>query len=294
MERLAARAKINLFLDVKEKRPDGYHEVSTVMQSITLADLIELSVNETNPQVIYADSPACDFHDDIIIKSWQALRARTGLDMPFTAMVRKVIPVAAGLGGGSADAAATLVGLNSLFGLGLSDADLVEIAADIGADVPFFIAGGTAIGTGAGEIIKPADAMPDCAIVIIKPKTNISTARAYQDYDDFIEGGGTIARDGNIQGMLSALAASDYKDVCAALFNSFEPAIFAKHPEIAAAKQAALDDGADAALMSGSGSTIFALTRDPKTAGVIAKNAAANGAASHIVKPCNTAIVALS
>lgn len=294
MERLAARAKINLFLDVREKRPDGYHEVSTVMQNINLADLIELSVNETNPQVIYADSPACDFHDDIIIKSWQALRGRTGRDMPFAATVTKVIPVAAGLGGGSADAAATLVGLNSLFDLGLSDTDLIDIAADIGADVPFFIAGGTALGTGAGENIEPVDAMPDCDIVIIKPKTNVSTARAYQDYDDFIEAGGTGARDKNVEDMLSALAGGDYKGICAALFNSFEPAIFAKHPEIAAIKQAALNDGADAALMSGSGSTIFALTRDPGKAGVIAKNAEANGATAYIVKPCNTAIVELS
>lgn len=294
MQRLAARAKINLFLDVGQKRPDGYHQLSTVMQNVTLADSIELSVNETGPQVVYGDSSPCDFHDDIITKAWQALRDKTGRDMSFTALVRKIIPVAAGLGGGSADAAAALIGLNRLFDLGLSDAELVELAAGIGADVPFFITGGTAIGTGAGEILQSVSAMPDCDIVIIKPPVDISTARAYKDYDDFIEGGGTISRGEGVGAMLSALAAGDYGAVCGALFNSFEPAIFAKHPEIADVKNSALTEGADAALMSGSGSTVFALTRDPETAGRIAKKAANNKSISHIVKPCNTAIVGLS
>lgn len=293
MERLAARAKINLFLDVKEKRPDGYHEVSTIMQNVSLADTIELSISETAPQVVYADSTACDFRDDIIIKAWQALRDETGKDMPFTAKVRKTIPIAAGLGGGSADAAAALIGLNRLFGLDLPAKQLVSIAARIGADVPFFIKGGTAVGTGAGEILSPAPAMPDCEIVIIKPPVDVSTSRAYQDYDDFVEAGGDVNRGAEVGVMLSALAAADYAAVCGALFNSFEPAIFAKHPEIAAIKAAAINAGADAALMSGSGSTVFALTKDPDIAGRIAAQAAQDKAISHIVKPCNIAIVEL-
>ena len=293
MEKLAARAKINLFLDVKEKRPDGYHEISTIMQNVTLVDSIEFSENKTGPQVVYTDCPACDFHDDIILKAWQALRKKTGRDMLFTAQVKKVIPVAAGLGGGSADAAVALVGLNRLFDLGLSNADLVYLASGIGADVPFFLSGGTAIASGAGETLKSVVVMPDCDIVIIKPPLDVSTARAYQDYDDFIESGGIVRRDIDIESMLSALKAGDYDAVCGALFNSFEPVMFARHPEIAAAKAAAIKDGADAALMSGSGSTVFALTRNSETAGRIANNAARSAAVVHIVKPCKTAIVEL-
>jgi 4-diphosphocytidyl-2-C-methyl-D-erythritol kinase len=293
LERLAARAKINLFLNVQEKRPDGYHEVTTVMQNVTLADLIEISINETGPQVIYSDTPACDFHDDIIIKAWQALRNESGGEMPFTAVVRKTIPVAAGLGGGSADAAAALIGLNKLFNLGLSNGRLAGIAAGIGADVPFFIEGGTALGTGAGEILTPIAGLPDCEIVIIKPPVDISTARAYQDYDDFIESSAAEIERGDSLKLLSALEAGDYKAVCAALYNSFEPAMFAKHPEIVEVKAEAIAAGADAALMSGSGSTVFALTRDPETAGRIARGAELKGAVSRIAKPCNKAIVAL-
>jgi 4-diphosphocytidyl-2-C-methyl-D-erythritol kinase len=288
---LTARAKINLFLDVFDKRSDGYHDIVSVMQCVTLADELVLAPSDSGPEVVYRNCPACDFHDDIILKAWQVLRDASGRDLNFSAQVSKRIPVAAGLGGGSADAAATLIGLNKLFGLGMSVAELTRLAATIGADVPFFMSEGTKQVEGAGEILRPAPPMPDCAVIIVKPAIDVSTARAYQDFDDYT-GDASPAR-GGLSAILSAMAAGDYESFCSALHNSFEPAIFAKHPEVKMAKDAVLAAGADAALMSGSGSTVFALTRSPDVVSGIQTAGRRAGAAVFAVKPCNIPVVAV-
>ncbi len=287
MLKLIAHAKINLFLDVHDKRPDGYHNVSTIMQNVTLADEITLLPHESGVDVVYQDYPVSDFKHDLIISAWRALAERTGRDMSFSASVKKVIPAAAGLGGGSADAAATLIGLNELFELHLSDAQLREIAASIGADVSFFINGGTALAVGAGEVLSPKPPLPDCEVVIIKPAIDIATDRAYQDLDEFTE---PIESTGP-EALLTALSTGDYTGVCRALFNSFEPVIMAKHPEVRKVKEAALAAGADAALMSGSGSTVFALTRSLTTREHIAAAAKDIGARAYAAKPCNAGVV---
>lgn len=289
MLKLIARAKINLYLDVGDKRPDGFHDVSTVLQSVSLADEITFTPNQSGIEVVYADCGKCDFHNDLIIQAWEALAGLTGHDASFTADVRKTIPVTAGLGGGSTDAAAALIGLNKLYGLGLDDAGLKRIAEDIGADVPFFLTGGTMEGIGAGEILRPLPAMPDCEIVILKPTVDVSTGRAYQDFDE-----AGVAADEDRPGisvMESALAGGDYTQVCAALYNAFEPVIMDKHPEIRAAKVAALAAGADAALMSGSGSTVFALTRSSDTVESIISAGEETGAQAYRAKPCNESVV---
>jgi 4-diphosphocytidyl-2-C-methyl-D-erythritol kinase len=286
MRQYAARAKINLFLDVKEKRPDGYHEVCTVLQSVDLADDIRVSPGGGAPTVNYRDCPTCDFHDDLIIKAWQALLDATGNAPPFSAEVTKRIPVAAGLGGGSADAAAGLVAFNDIFSLGLSSDDLREIAARVGADVPFFIDGGAAVGRGAGELLEPAPVMPDCNIVLIKPPVDIATDRAYKDLDGY---SGLQPLDE--APILAALASNDYQAVCRSIGNSFEPVVFERHPEIEVFKAGAIAEGADAACLSGSGSTVFALTRDKEAADRIAAGASAAGAKVFQTKPCDKAIV---
>ncbi len=286
-----AHAKVNLFLEVLDKRPDGYHQIVTIMQCVTLADEIILDATESGPEVIYHNRPACDFHDDIILRAWQALRDATGQDMNFSATVNKRIPVAAGLGGGSADAAAILIGLNKMFDLGLTTAGLTELAVGIGADVPFFLSDGTKHAEGAGEILRPAPPLPDCEIVIVKPGIDVSTARAYQDFDDY--DGDTAPPPGTLAKMLGAMAASDYAGVCANLHNSFEPPIFAKHPEIQETKDILMAAGADAALMSGSGSTVFALTRSAEAAANVSRAGRQMGASVYSVKPCNKPIVAV-
>jgi 4-diphosphocytidyl-2-C-methyl-D-erythritol kinase len=287
--KLIARAKINLYLDVGDKRPDGFHDVNTILQSVTLADELTFTPNDSGIEVVYADSFKCDFHNDLIIQAWEAMAGLTGHKCSFTADVKKEIPVAAGLGGGSADAAAALIGLNKLFSMGLEAAELKRIAEDIGADVPFFLVGGTMEGTGAGEILRPLPAMPDCEIVILKPAVDVSTGRAYQDFDE----SGIATDEGKpaIGAMESALAAGDYKQVCAALYNSFEPVIMAKHPEIRAVKEAALAAGADAALMSGSGSTVFALTRSSDVVESVISAGEETGALGFRAKPCNESVI---
>ncbi|MFA5867189.1 MAG: 4-(cytidine 5'-diphospho)-2-C-methyl-D-erythritol kinase [Actinomycetota bacterium] len=289
MLKFIARAKINLYLDVADKRPDGFHEVKTVLQSVTLADEIMFTPNESGIEVAYGDFGKCDFHNDLIIQAWEALAALTGHDACFTADVKKVIPAAAGLGGGSADAAAALIGLNKLYGLGLDQADLRRIAEDIGADVPFFLTGGTMEGTGAGETLKPLPAMPDCEIVILKPSVDVSTGRAYQDFDE----AGTAADEHKpgLDALESALSNGDYGQICESLFNAFEPVIMGKYPAIRAAKEAALAAGADAALMSGSGSTVFALTRSSGIVEDIISAGEETGAQAYRAKPCNVAVV---
>ncbi len=289
MLKLITRAKINLYLDVGAKRPDGFHDVNTILQTITLADEITFTPNESGIEVVYADSFKCDFQNDLIIQAWEAIAALTGHDASFTAEVKKTIPVAAGLGGGSSDAAAALIGLNKLYGLGLEDAELRRIAEDIGADVPFFLTGGTMEGTGAGEILKPLPAMPDCEIVILKPSVDVSTGRAYQDFDE----AGLVAQANKplIDNLKAALANGDYEQVCASLYNSFEPVIMDKHPVIGAAKAAASAAGADAALMSGSGSTVFALTRSSDIVEDIISAGEETGAQAYRAKPCNVSVV---
>lgn len=290
MLKLIARAKINLYLDVGDKRPDGFHEVTTVLQNVTLADEITFTPNDSGIEVIYTDYLACDFKHDLIIQAWEALAALTGHDATFTARVQKNIPVAAGLGGGSADAAATLIGLNKLYGLDLADAGIQSIARDIGADVPFFLTGGTMMGEGAGEILRPLPPMPDCEIVVLKPQVDISTSRAYQDFDEATD----ITPPGShpaVQDVLTALEAGDYEFLCGSLYNAFEPVISRIHPEIAACRQAALKAGADAALMSGSGSTVFALTRSLETVEEIIAAGEETGAEGFRTKPCNAAVI---
>ena len=286
---LHACAKINLFLDVLDKRPDGYHNVSTVMQSVELADIISLSGGAGGVDVTYAGCAVCDFHDDLIVKAWKALIEATGRKISFTADVAKVIPIAAGLGGGSADAAAALIGLNILADLNLSPAELSEIGAKIGADVPFFLTGGTALAEGAGEKITPVAAMPDCHIVIAKPPVNVSTGRAYQAYDDYRE----ETTSGRTTEVLAALKAGDYERLCGALHNSFEPVIIAAEPAVGEVKKAMLEAGANAALMSGSGSSVFALTREAPAAETVAAAANKAGAAVFITKPCQSAVVVI-
>jgi 4-diphosphocytidyl-2-C-methyl-D-erythritol kinase len=288
--KLIARAKVNLYLDVGDKRPDGFHEVTTVLQNITLADEITFTPNESGIEVVYTDYLACDFKNDLIIQTWEALADLTGHEATFTARVQKNIPVAAGLGGGSADAAAALIGFNKLYGLGLEDASIQEIAQDIGADVPFFLKGGTMLGEGAGEILSPLPPMPDCEIVILKPQVDISTSRAYQDLDE-AAGVGPAGSHPVVQDVLTALEAGDYEFLCGSLYNAFEPVISRLHPEIAACRQAVLTAGADAALMSGSGSTVFALTRSASIVEEIIAAGEETGAKGFRTKPCNAAVI---
>lgn len=175
-----ANAKINLELKILDKRPDGYHDIESVFQSINLSDFLVLEKSKQND---FYGAINCSLEDELILKAKKALEEAVGKKLPCKIHLHKAIPIAAGLGGGSADAAATLLGLNNLYQLNLPEQELLRIAAKIGGDVPFFVVGGTCQVSGKGEIIKPVKKEVSDYLVIFRPHKRLDTPKMYQLHD---------------------------------------------------------------------------------------------------------------
>lgn len=251
-----APAKINLSLDVTGKRPDGYHEVEMIMTTIDLADRIELT--ELPENVIRVASHNRFVPDDQRNLAYQAaklLKERFQVKKGVSIMITKVIPVAAGLAGGSSDAAATLRGLNRLWDLKLSVEELAELGAEIGSDVSFCVYGGTALATGRGEKIRHISAPPHCWVVLAKPTIGVSTAEVYRRLNL------QQVRHPDVQAMIDAIEEKSFQKVCGQLGNVLESVTLSLHPEVAMIKNQMKRFGADAVLMSGSGPTVFGLVQ---------------------------------
>lgn len=251
-----APAKINLSLDVTSKRPDGYHEVEMIMTTIDLADRIELTALPEN--VIRVASHNRFVPDDQRNLAYQAaklLKERFQVKKGVSIMITKVIPVAAGLAGGSSDAAATLRGLNRLWDLKLSVEELAELGAEIGSDVSFCVYGGTALATGRGEKIRHISAPPHCWVVLAKPTIGVSTAEVYRRLNL------QQVRHPDVQAMIDAIEEKSFQKVCGQLGNVLESVTLSLHPEVAMIKNQMKRFGADAVLMSGSGPTVFGLVQ---------------------------------
>ncbi|QKN94158.1 4-(cytidine 5'-diphospho)-2-C-methyl-D-erythritol kinase [Bacillus amyloliquefaciens] len=251
-----APAKINLSLDVTSKRPDGYHEVEMIMTTIDLADRIELT--ELPENVIRVASHNRFVPDDQRNLAYQAaklLKERYQVKKGVSIMITKVIPVAAGLAGGSSDAAATLRGLNRLWDLKLSVEELAELGAEIGSDVSFCVYGGTALATGHGEKIRHISAPPHCWVVLAKPTIGVSTAEVYRRLNL------QQVRHPDVQAMIDAIEEKSFQKVCGQLGNVLESVTLNLHPEVAMIKNQMKRFGADAVLMSGSGPTVFGLVQ---------------------------------
>ncbi|XBW82605.1 4-(cytidine 5'-diphospho)-2-C-methyl-D-erythritol kinase [Bacillus velezensis] len=251
-----APAKINLSLDVTSKRPDGYHEVEMIMTTIDLADRIELT--ELPENVIRVASHNRFVPDDQRNLAYQAaklLKERFQVKKGVSIMITKVIPVAAGLAGGSSDAAATLRGLNRLWDLKLSVEELAELGAEIGSDVSFCVYGGTALATGRGEKIRHISAPPHCWVVLAKPTIGVSTAEVYRRLNL------QQVRHPDVQAMIDAIEEKSFQKVCGQLGNVLESVTLSLHPEVAMIKNQMKRFGADAVLMSGSGLTVFGLVQ---------------------------------
>lgn len=251
-----APAKINLSLDVTSKRPDGYHEVEMIMTTIDLADRIELT--ELPENVIRVASHNRFVPDDQRNLAYQAaklLKERFQVKKGVSIMITKVIPVAAGLAGGSSDAAATLRGLNRLWDLKLSVEELAELGAEIGSDVSFCVYGGTALATGRGEKIRHISAPPHCWVVLAKPTIGVSTAEVYRRLNL------QQVRHPDVQAMIDAIEEKSFQKVCGQLGNVLESVTLSLHPEVAMIKNQMKRFGADAVLMSGSGPTVFGLVQ---------------------------------
>lgn len=247
-----APAKINLTLDVLYKRPDNYHEVEMIMTTVDLADRIGLESREDGQiKIALKDNFVPDDQRNFAYQAAELIKSTYGIKEGVTISIEKEIPIAAGLAGGSSDAAATLRGLNELWNLKLSLDELAELGAKIGSDVSFCIYGGTALATGRGEIIEELPAPPTCWVVLAKPKIGVSTADVYGGLK--IEG----LQHPNTKQMIQAIETNDYELMCKSFGNVLETVTFNLHPEVVTIKEQMQRFGADAALMSGSGPTVF-------------------------------------
>nr|WP_269151749.1 4-(cytidine 5'-diphospho)-2-C-methyl-D-erythritol kinase [Sutcliffiella horikoshii] len=251
-----APAKINLSLDVLHKRPDGFHEVKMIMTTIDLADRIELSERKDGQiSIISHNRYVPDDNRNLAYQAASLLKDRYNVQQGVSIAITKVIPVAAGLAGGSSDAAATLRGLNKLWKLGLTLDELAEIGAEIGSDVSFCVYGGTALATGRGEIIKHIPAPPHSWIVLAKPTIGVSTAEVYNNLNlDKVT-------HPDVDGMLEAIYENDYAKMIGLVGNVLESVTLKLYPEVAHIKDQMKKFGADAVLMSGSGPTVFGIVQ---------------------------------
>lgn len=249
-----APAKINLTLDVLYKRPDQYHEVEMIMTTVDLADRIGLEPRKDGQiKIISTDRFVPNDERNFAYQAAKLLKDTYGITEGVSIKIDKEIPIAAGLAGGSSDAAATLRGLNEMWNLNLTMDELAEHGAKIGSDVSFCIYGGTALATGRGEKIKELPAPPTCWVVLAKPKIGVSTADVY----------GGLKLEGiehpNTKQMIEAIETQNYELVCKSLGNVLETVTFKLHPEVITIKEQIQRFGADAVLMSGSGPTVFGL-----------------------------------
>jgi 4-diphosphocytidyl-2-C-methyl-D-erythritol kinase len=250
-----APAKINLTLDAVYKRTDGYHELETIMTTIDLADRIDLMSKETGMIRLESSSGLVPQDErNLAYRAAALLKKKIGVKHGVHIYIHKHVPVAAGLAGGSSDAAATLRGLNRLWKLGLADAQLAEIGAEIGSDVPFCIYSNTSIAQGRGEILTPLTAPPSCWVVLAKPMHGVSTADVFDNLKV-----DQIKEHPDTQAMLQAVTSQDYVTIYQKLANVLEPVTMEMYPEVQRLKEKMIQFGADGVVMSGSGPVVYGL-----------------------------------
>ena len=258
--RLRALAKINLGLDILRKREDGYHEVRMIMQTIQMYDVLEMRKVKKPGISLSVNYPYIPSDErNLVYKAAKLLRDEFQVKEGVEIRLEKFIPVAAGMAGGSSDAAAALVGVNRLFKLGLSEKDLMERAVNIGADVPYCVMRGTALAEGIGEKLTRIAQVPDCFVLIGKPGINVSTKAAYESLQL-----DQIQTHPDIDGMIRDIESGDLRAMTEKMENVFEPGIIGRYPVIGEIKALMEEHGALRAMMSGSGPTVFGIFDDRK------------------------------
>jgi len=276
---LQAHAKINLFLDVLYKRPDGYHEIETVFQSIGLHDNLTLRKIKKGIEIRCAHPQVPSDASNLAYRAAELIFNTSNTSGGVEIAIDKNIPVAAGLGGGSADAATTLVGINKLFDLGYQRDFLMQLGAKLGADVPFCILGGTAKGRGIGEILTPLPSFAGCHLVLANPGFEVKTSWAYHSLNlagDKKKRSATKNQKKITSFLLTKskknvnILGQEIREVCNEFFNIFENTVIAKYPIIAELQKKLRDAGALGILMSGSGPTVFAFVYDESHAKAVA------------------------
>lgn len=276
--RTVAPAKINWTLEVLGRRGDGYHEIRSVIQTIDLCDVVYLEAADKLSLEVSGEHEATE--DDLALKAARALAERVGRELPAAIRIEKRIPVAAGLGGGSSDAAALLRCMNCFHSLGLSQEELAAIGAGVGSDVPFFVFGGTALVEGRGERVTPLRDMAEkWAVLIVPPVAPVEkTERMYAALTqaDFGDGSGTQAA---MEAIQAGLTLDDWL-----ITNVFERAAYEVFHDLAAYRYALVKAGASAVYLAGSGPGLFALAKDGGTARETAKRVKPDGGRVHAAR----------
>lgn len=255
--RLRAYAKVNYALEVGRLRQDGYHDIRSVMQSVSLFDEVEIercASEELELTVEPADADTGDPRQNTVRRVWEMLRDLGGRSLPARVRLKKRIPSGSGLGGASADAAAVLVGLDEMFSLGLGASGAREIGARIGADVPFCVAGGTALAEGVGEELRPLPAPPDHRLVLVRPDGGASTAAIYRGYDRLPK-----LSEFYVEPVAAALKAGDLPELARTSGNALAPVTKSLVPEVEEYERHLRSRGALGAAMSGSGTAVFGI-----------------------------------
>lgn len=260
--KLKAMAKINLGLDVLRRRSDGYHDLRMIMQTVYLYDQIEIAEKETSGITLTTNAGYLPVNEDnLVYKAAKLLMEEFGIEQGVRIHLKKYIPVAAGLAGGSSDAAAVLIGINRMFRLGLSKEDLKKRGVKIGADVPYCIMRGTALAEGIGDVLTPLPAAPDMHVVLAKPPIHVSTGFVYTNLK-----ADQLAYHPDIDAQVEAIRAGDGYAMAKLMGNVLETVTIPAYPVIEEIKEEMKRAGALGAMMSGSGPTVFGLFDDAKKA----------------------------
>ncbi len=254
-------AKINLTLDVLGKRPDGYHDVEMIMQTVSLYDMIIVDKCDEGIEITTNLKFLPTNENNIAYKAASEFFSYTNINKGCKIMIHKNIPVAAGLAGGSGNAAAVLCSLDKLYNTNLTLDELKEIGVKLGADVPYCITGGTALATGIGEIIAPLPSLPKCCILMVKPPVSVSTGAIYNQIDS-----AEITSHPDTNAMIDAIVNGDICQIAKNLSNVMGTVTETMHPIIKGIKNKMIKNGALGAVMSGSGPTVFGIFPDYETA----------------------------
>ncbi len=285
---LNAFCKVNLCLEITGRRDDGYHDLATVFQTVSLGDRLTIEVlDEPLVEVLVPDGGAPEGEENLCWQAAELYREECGWPNGAVITLTKNVPSGAGLGGGSSDAAAVLSGLASIDAAPPGQEVLHTLAADLGADVPFFLAGGTAFATGRGDRIVSLPALPACRIVLVGPRLQISTAEAYGmlDEDDFTDGARALA-------MVTAIREDAAAEIPDHVFNGFARVLEGRWAALGELKRALRDEGAIAAEITGSGSAVFGIFDDHATASAAGRALAGQGHWARLTEPvpCGTMV----
>ncbi len=257
--KIAAPAKINLFLEIMGKRPDGYHEIETVMQGISLCDYIYLENHNKDVEFTCSNPRLTVGEDNLVLKAVRLFQNESGILRGVKIHLDKRIPIGAGLGGGSSDAVATLFGLNKLWQAGYDEKKLMTLAAKLGSDTPFFVSGNTALCKGRGEVVTPYPLHVKYTYIIIYPRFEVSTATVYKNFKIVLT---KNLKDVNF--LLQSLSSGSPEKLGTCLYNRLEEVVFRLYPDIERVKKTLTKFDFCGILLSGSGSALYGLCKEER------------------------------